>query len=507
MPRIRTIRAIAMACLSLSAPYYAIAQQDTTTWNVGQEWRLFVRQYGHQHAVAFSDPRKNERKLVPGVQREFHVRARVTELACLDGRHCVRIKFTSEPDVPVVDSANPPEDDLLRGQDCTLTLDTQTWGAIELAYSAERVPATQVLEAEGYAAVFPQGIFPADWTAARSDFSGPGERTELLHCPRVHVIPDRPTPGRALRRTVSTQADGTIRITVGNFYLSPGQPAPEPGGEARNAVEQAWRPGELWWRSFRRFISGHIDLEAVLVSDPDGSGRAIEPPIPCPHEVSFPSGQPTWTIGQEWRFLVRQYSRQAFEKRAVDAEFHMKARVADLVEEKDRRCARIEFVAEDDAPGMYTALFTLVVDAQTWSPVRFDYPKRHGGVRAAAEAECYRALLPTMPGVPLDWVVLRSDLGRATAHEEFLHFPGLKSVPMFGLKRVISAPKEDGTLKVNVGLWVPTQDASDMTYHSAKDAMCEVEQIWHPGELWWRSFRRCEHGHLDLEATRISESE
>jgi hypothetical protein len=76
---------------------------------------------------------------------------------------------------------------------------------------------------------------------------------------------------------------------------------------------------------------------------------------------------------------------------------------------------------------------------------------------------------------------------------------------MFGLKRAMSAPQPDGTLSVRVGLWVPRQDARTMEYLEAKDAMCEVEQVWHPGELWWRSFRRYDHGHLNLEAIRVPE--
>jgi len=75
---------------------------------------------------------------------------------------------------------------------------------------------------------------------------------------------------------------------------------------------------------------------------------------------------------------------------------------------------------------------------------------------------------------------------------------------LFGLRRVVSAPQADGTLRINVGLWVPRRD-SDMEWLPPKDALCEVEQVWYPGELWWRSFRRYEHGHLDLEATRVSE--
>ena len=126
-------------------------------------------------------------------------------------------------------------------------------------------------------------------------------------------------------------------------------------------------------------------------------------------------------------------------------------------------------------------------------------------MRAAAEAEGYRALLPTTMGVPLDWVVLRSDLANAAARDEFFHFPGLKSIAMFGLRRVISAPEKNGALRITVGLWVPRKNQADAIYEPAKDAMCEVEQVWYPGELWWRSFRRLSHGHLELEATRVSE--
>ncbi len=504
MPSITFIRVMAGATVTLCAACAANASQNAPVWEVGQEWQFLVKQYGYGGWRSSSSPRENDKKLVPRVQHEFHVKARVTQLMRRDGRECVCIEFTGGPDLPVVHSTNPPQDDVYRGLEYRLTLDRQTWSVVELTTNADSTAGNHLVEVDGSRAVFSESIFPVDWAIVRSDLANPAERTELRHFQPFGPTPDRAAPGRVLKRAVSCEKAGALRITVGDFYLTPGQEIPEATSEAREEVEQVWRPDELWWRSLRRLSGGLLQLEAILVSDPDGSGKAIEPPTPCPSEASTLSTGPTWTIGLEWRFLVKESGGDPSLPARVRFEYHMKARVAELTSDNGRQCARVEFTADDDAPDIYTAMFTLVVDAQTWSPVRFEYPKRHGGVRPAAEAGCYRALLPTMPGVPLDWVALRSDLSGTAAREEFFHFPGLKSVAMFGLQRAISAPQADGTLKVKVGLWVPRRDPH-MQWLAPNDAMCEVEQVWHPGELWWRSFRRYEHGHLNLEATRVPE--
>jgi hypothetical protein len=40
--------------------------------------------------------------------------------------------------------------------------------------------------------------------------------------------------------------------------------------EARVRILQTWVPGEGWWRSYKRYIQGHIDLEAELVVERKG---------------------------------------------------------------------------------------------------------------------------------------------------------------------------------------------------------------------------------------------
>ncbi len=479
------------------------------TFSVGQEWILLVRQYNWGRGLSFSDSRMQELKLIPRVQREYHVKARVTELTEGAGRQYVRIRFTAESDAPDFPSTTPPKRDYIRTLEYALTLDAQTWQVVELKPNGESTSEEQVRPADGPTAALPAAAFPVGWIVALGDLENPTDRTEIVNFAGFQPTPDRPSPNTALRRTVFHEPDGSVRITVGQVSLFPCQKTGRPPEEALRECEQVWRPNELWWRSFRSYDGGHIDLEATLVSDPGGSGVALEVPIapqsPAPH---VPAGA-TWTVGQEWRVLVKDYADHRFGPRGapprVRCEYHLRVRVTELTQEDGRPCARLEFLPEDDAPGMYSAVFTLVVETQTWSPVRFEYPKRHGGVRRAAEAQGYRGLLPTMPGVPLDWVVQRSDLGSRVAREEFLHFPGLRSVTTFGFRRAVSAPRDDGTLRITVGLWVPRQDSSDMTYEPAQDAMCEVEQVWHPNELWWRSFRRSSHGHVEVEATRVPE--
>ena len=499
----RCFPAILSICVALVGACSANAQPTAPVWSVGQEWRLLVKQYDRTSGAPFGNPRKSEEMLVPRVLYEFHVTARVMDVLKRDGRECVRMNFTAEADAPDIAAIEP---DSLRTQNYTLTLNRRTWSAVALDRSESQVAAGgDVMEVAGSMALFSQALgFPVDWVIARSDLDDCTERTELLSFLDFRPRPDYPTPCSALRRTAFPEKNGAMRITVGEVALIPSKTTGGLPKEALREVEQVWHPGDLWWRSFRRFSNGRIDLEAVLVSDPGGSGKMIE--VPPPHAGPTAPGGPTWAIGQEWRLLVQDYSNPATPTKAQFA-FHMKARVTELVKEGGRECARIEFTAENDAPGMYTALFTLVADTQTWSPVRFEYSysKKHAVGGTAAEAGGYQALLPTTMGIPLDWVALRSDLAKADARDEVFHFPGLKSVEMFGLKRAVSAPQADGTRRITVGLWVPRQNQGDMTYEPAKDAMCEVEQIWQPGELWWRSFKRWSHGHLELEATRVSE--
>lgn len=490
---------IAGAC-ALCGAVSASAHQDFPVWAVGQEWSLRVRQYGRAQRV--SDPHENERNLVPCVQFDFHVLVRVVALTTCNGHPCVQVRFTAGSDAPDLSTIDRPDLEQLRALEYTLTFDAESGGVLQLQSTGESGVNEQVLRADGYAALLPRGAFPVDWILARADFENRVDRTMLLNFPGFRAAPDRPHPNTALRRSISPVAQGgCVRITVGHVGLTA---TGEPRAEATNEVEQVWHPGEPWWRSFRRYVGGLIDMEADLVTDPGGSGKTVEP-SPRMNGVSVPPSGPSWTTGQEWRLLVAVRGGTPDQPGKVLHKFHVKARIAELSQVTGRECARVEFLPEADAPGLYRAVFTLVVDAQTWSPVRFEYPQKHGAVRPAAEAEAYRALLPTMPGMPLDWVVLRSDLARTAAHEEFFHFLGLKSVPMYGLQRAISAPQADGTLKVAVGLWVPTRDPADVTNPSPIDAPFAVEQVWKPGELWWRSFRRYEHGRLNLEATLVSE--
>ena len=492
----RSIAVIAGVCSLLVIPFTASAQQPAPIWKVGQEWRLLVRPYSRGWMVAHSSPRDNERALIPRADREFHVKARVIDVMSRGDHERVTIQFTAESDAPVIDSTNPPRADVVRTQEYTLTLDAQTWQVVELEGKPE-VSSNQVLAGGDCRAILTPGWLPIEWVIARADLENLAERTELLNSPDFRPTLERPTPSGALRRTVCPEKDGNLRISVAEVDLLPRKKSGEPPKEAMREVEQVWHPGDRWWRSFRRYSGGHICMEAFLASDPNGSGKPIELPTRRPIGRPVAASGPMWTVGDAWRFLVKD--------RHVNTEVEMKARVTALVKEDGRECARIVFIAGDDVPEMCADLFAVVLDTQTWSPLGFEYPRQHGDVRGAAEAEGYRGLLPTMPGVPLDWVALRSDMASKTAREEFFHFPGLRSVDMFGLRRVISAPEKDGTVRITVGLWVPTQDPQDMTYESAKDAMCEVEQVWKPGELWWRSFRRLSHGQIELEATRISD--
>ncbi len=348
-------------------------------------------------------------------------------------------------------------------------------------------------KADGCTALLTQvQYFPVDWILVRSDLKDPAQLTELLNFPDFRPTPERPTPMSALRRSVSgPEPDGTIRISLANVSLFPLKETGKPREEPHCEVEQVWHPNELWWRSFRRYVGGHINLEAVLVSDPNGSGFIAEGSTSRP---SAPAGS-TWTVGQEFHLRVKVYSTYGPE--TLRREDRWRVRVDEPTQVDGRECARLDFIVPD-APNVRGPGYILVVDIQTWSPVGWEFPKDHGYRRTPAEAEGYRALLPTTPEVPLDWVVLRSDLTGAAPREEFFHLLGLKSVATFGLRRTISAPHEDGALRIRVELWVPRRDPRE-----PESALCTVEQVWHPGELWWRSFRRWTHGRLELEATRI----
>jgi hypothetical protein len=470
-------------------------QPGAPIWAVGQEWRFLVRQYGHG-LVYSSDSRTHERSLIPRVQYEFHVKARVTELMRRDGRACVCIEFMAEPDAPLINSTDPAYANIIRDQKYILTLDAETSKVVEFEAQPEH-SSSQLLEAEGCTALLPQiSWFPIDWAISRSDLENPAARTELLNFPDFHPTPDRPTPNGALKRTVSPEKDGTIRITVGEVSLIPRKETGEPAREARCEVEQVWHPSEQWWRSFRRFSGGHIDLEAVRVSDPAGSGATLELLALRPGAASTGPAGSSWAVGQEWRFLVKNH--------VINQEYDMRAWVTELAKVDGRACVRIGFLAKlGRRPTPRTPGYVLTLDAQTWEVVQLEHPKwfPHPTDRPF-EAEGYKLLFP-IGDSPLDWIVQPLDLASTAAHEELLHMPGRSNAPF--VRRTISAPEPDGTLRITVGVWVPTLLAQDGIWQPPQDTLFEIQQVWHPGELWWRSFRRLNHGQLELEATRVAE--
>ncbi|HUU82440.1 MAG TPA: hypothetical protein VM243_02945 [Phycisphaerae bacterium] len=95
----------------------------------------------------------------------------------------------------------------------------------------------------------------------------------------------------------------------------------------------------------------------------------------------------------------------------------------------------------------------------------------------------------------MGWVIRRDDLATSPGEETFRL--GKSGNGYSQLRRWVSQAEGDGAVRIKVGVYVPGQEA----------ATKEVEQVWDPERMWWRSFRRTLDGHLDLEAFLVEDEQ
>lgn len=212
----------------------------------GTEWYVHIRQYSRGWAVQSSNPEINEEAQKPKIQCEFHMHITVLEPQGEDDTRVARILFTPMDDAP----------DFVRGGIRVLELDAATGKvkAIKIRTDekggGEKSVATigqeQVLFAETYG-------FPVDWIVSGSDVALRPTREEdrsLLNKEGDSFI-------RKLRPAMAEGGrDPAVEIETATSWC---------GREPRARIVQTWVPGEGWWRSFTRYLDGHIDLEATLV--------------------------------------------------------------------------------------------------------------------------------------------------------------------------------------------------------------------------------------------------
>lgn len=240
---------------------------------------------------------------------------------------------------------------------------------------------------------------------------------------------------------------------------------------------------------------------------------------------------PLWRVGDEWALAVKQYSqdwaadfsdpKQNRLKNIprIQHEYHMTVRVASVETSGGQTLARLEFTPGVDAPRHFWGdRYTLTIDMDTLLVARAECTKGERGKflpwAVRADGGIHKALFTHALGFPVDWVIERDDvespgvqcfLGRrpakpgARAQWEQINAADLdRETPhTYGteFRRTVTRSADGNAIKVLVF----QRDAFQQTPSD------EVEQLWDPKVGWWRSFTRRRDGHLDLEATLISE--
>jgi len=260
MNLVKLVLVIMVCTLWLSPQLRAVGDADVAVlgfWTrPGTEWLVHVRQYSRGWAVESSNSKVNEEGRKPKVQCEFHMRITVLEP---QGEHPVRvaqIKYTPLDDAP----------DFMRGSIRVIELDAAS-GKVKAikevsedkgsgVESVAQIGAEKLLFTRIYG-------FPVDWIVSASDVSVPAAREE------DRSVINREGDSFIKKRRPSLTADQkqqAIEIEASTAWLD---------AEPRTRVVQTWVPGEGWWRSYTRYIQGHIDLEATLVED-DGEEKPPE---------------------------------------------------------------------------------------------------------------------------------------------------------------------------------------------------------------------------------------
>ena len=212
----------------------------------GTEWVVQVRRYSRGWMLMSSNQEVNEDAQKPRVGCEFHVGITVLEPKGEGDNRVARIQFRTFDDAPDYAQAT-----------FVLEIDANNGKPIALREIAGKVGGSHsIQQAGGERVLFSDAPgFPTAWTVSVADFAEiPATERER----RINFEKSRHSLIKILRPAV-TDNDRlrALQVEAALFY-----PFIE---EAQVRIVQVWVPGESWWRSFTRYIQGHIDLEATLV--------------------------------------------------------------------------------------------------------------------------------------------------------------------------------------------------------------------------------------------------
>ncbi len=235
-------------------------QDAPVAWSTpGTEWLVRVRQYSRSWGLGYSDPRMAEEAQRPRVDFEFHMRITVLDPRREGEEQIARIRFAPMDDAP----------EHLRGKIRVLELVAATGRAIgttddekPIVLRGAKAPLGEEhgLFTEAYG-------FPTDWTINATDLSLP----PTSEVDRSVIDKAAGSFVKKLRRTaIGGERQQAVEVEAATSWLD---------AEPRRKVVQVWVPGEGWWRSFSRYIQGHIDLEATLV-DREGELESAQPTAP-----------------------------------------------------------------------------------------------------------------------------------------------------------------------------------------------------------------------------------
>lgn len=218
----------------------------------GTEYLIHVRQYSMGWALGISDPQQRQEAQVPKVQLEFDIRITVLESHGEGDERIARIQFTPLNDAP----------DFVRGSTCVLELDAGTGTAKAIIESGDDKRGV-VVATGGIQRALENAMsgFPIEWIVSASDLA---------------LVP----PWQEDRSVINKPGDSFIKKLSPTLIGENGQSAVEveaattwPDAEPYRKVVQTWVPGEGWWRSYKRYIHGHIALDATLVERKGDGGR------------------------------------------------------------------------------------------------------------------------------------------------------------------------------------------------------------------------------------------
>lgn len=243
-----------MVVLVLCAPVDMIAAGDNAPakgvqeiWTKpSTEWVVHVRRYSRGWMLKSTNQKVNDEAQKPRVDCEFHMSITVLETQSEGEQRIARIQFTVLDDAPEFGKGT-----------FVLEIDASTGAPKGLKKIAGRVGGSQWLEGDsGKRILFSDSPgFPTSWVV---------EAADLSHIPTAeqeHKINSEKSGLALVKILRPTETDGdklrALQVEGALFY-----PFIE---VAQVRVVQVWVPGEGWWRSYKSYVQGHIDLEATLV--------------------------------------------------------------------------------------------------------------------------------------------------------------------------------------------------------------------------------------------------